>query len=247
MASKGAYAVISMPKICWGKKTQPWMSLFLLALETVVVAHQGEPRPPVNDPVLSCFENRGWGTGSSKPAWALCWADLWAKTSPAWAGQWHCPIILVLMKALRAITTDSGILMSVLGRRNHSPFIPISSLPPSWSAVLGYLVSGFLSLTGIISSYELNPNSWSLTNWLLGSVCIVPLMEPKSLFALRAKQMKMCFLSLHVLFKIICSLFEWSSYICWNMQRVRTNIFGLKNKFINFSVPFLNETEVGAA
>lgn len=157
------------------------MSLFLLALETLVVAHQGELRPSVNGPVLSCFENRGWGTRSSKPAWELWWADLWAKTFPAWAGQWHCPETLVLMKALRAITTDSGILRSVLGRRNHSHFILISSLPPSWSAVLDYLVSGFLSLTGITSSYGLKPNSWSVKDWLLGSVCIVPLMETKCL------------------------------------------------------------------
>lgn len=60
-------------------------------------------------------------------------------------------------------------------------FILIFSLSPSWSAVLGYLVSGFLSLIWITLSYKFNPNSWSVKNWLLGSVCIVALTETKSL------------------------------------------------------------------
>lgn len=96
MAAKRACPVISIPKISWEEKTQPWMSLFLLLtipnfqqLEVVVVAHQGELRPFVNGPVLSCFENTGWGIGSSRPAWASWWAHLWAKRSPAWAGQWQ--------------------------------------------------------------------------------------------------------------------------------------------------------------
>lgn len=116
--------------------------------------------------------------------------------------------LLVLIKPLRAIITDSGILRSVLGRRKRSHFIPlilfipISRLPPLMSAVLSYLVSGFLSLTGITSSYELKPNSWSAKNWLFGSVCIVPLMETKSL--LRWEQTKWKCVSFSCMFSLKC-------------------------------------------
>lgn len=166
-----------------------------------------------------------------------------SSTSRAMTGH-----LLVLIKALRAITTDSGILRPVLGRRNYSHFIPLilfipsSSLLPSWSAVLGYLISGFLSLTGITSSYELKPNSfWSVKNWLLDSVCIIPLMETKSLLCWELTKWKCPSFSGMFSSKWLAFFFEWSGYICWNMERVRKNIFRLKSKCIKSSLPFLSQ------
>lgn len=102
----------------------------------------------------------------------------------------HLP---VLIEALSAFTTDSGILRSLLGIRNHSHFIPLIIFIPISSLAPSVCCPGLPSLIGITSSYELKPSSWSVNNWLFGSVCIVPLMETKSLLHW-ANQMKMCFL-----------------------------------------------------
>lgn len=117
MATKGAYAVIIVPKICWEGRTQPWMSLFLLALEVVVVAHQGELGPSENGPALSCFENTSQGKGPPEHCGELICEqrDLQHEQGKDRASSSH-------LKALRAITTGSGILGSVLGRRNQSCF-----------------------------------------------------------------------------------------------------------------------------
>lgn len=113
VAGKRAYPVISIPKICWEGKTQLWMSLFLLALGVVAVAHQGELRPFASGPAVSCFEDTGGGIGSSRPTWASWWADLWAKgsfwacrkTSMSRAVTGH---LLVLFKQTQQTLEESG-------------------------------------------------------------------------------------------------------------------------------------------
>lgn len=186
MAAKGAYAVIIVPKICWEGRTQPWMSLFLLALEVVAVAHQDELRPSVNGPALSCFENSDQSKGPPN-CQGIVGSRSVSKEISSMSRARTGHLLVLISRPWEQSQQTLGFSVQFWEGGIRAAFIPliifilIFSLSPSWSAVLGYLVSGFLSLTGITLSYKFNPNSWSVKNWLLGSVCIVALTETKSL------------------------------------------------------------------